>query len=112
MVPVLKFIPMPVLYGIFLYMGTAPLSEMHFFNRIRIIFIPPKYQPDYIYLRKVPLLRVHLFTFVQLCCFAFLWVVKTNETISISFPLMVIHQNYYSNMNHFLLYIYFFHDHS
>ena len=89
MTPILKFIPMPVLYGIFLYMGTAPLADMHFYDRLRIIFMPPKYQPDFLYLRKIPLVRVHLFTIVQLLCFVALWVVKTNETISISFPLMV-----------------------
>ena len=89
MVPILKFIPMPVLYGIFVYMGLAPLGEMHFYDRLRIIFMPSKYQPDLNYLRKVPIKRVHMFTAVQLLCFAVLWVVKTNETISISFPLMV-----------------------
>lgn len=80
---------MPVLYGVFLYMGTAPLAEMHFFDRLRIVFMPAKYQPDFNYLRKVPLKRVHMYTAIQLVCFAILWVVKTNETISISFPLMV-----------------------
>jgi sodium bicarbonate transporter 10 len=89
MTPILKFIPMPVLYGVFLYMGTAPLAEMHFFDRLRIVFMPAKYQPDFNYLRKVPLKRVHMYTAIQLVCFAILWVVKTNETISISFPLMV-----------------------
>lgn len=90
MVSILKFIPMPVLYGVFIYMGTAPLSEMHFYDRLRIIFMPSKYQPDLNYLRKVPIKRVHMFTAVQLLCFAVLWVVKTNETISISFPLMLV----------------------
>lgn len=89
MTPILTFIPMPVLYGVFLYMGTAPLAEMQFFDRLRIVFMPVKYQPDFPYLRKVPLKRVHMYTAVQLVCFAILWVVKTNETISISFPLMV-----------------------
>ncbi|XP_046442377.1 sodium bicarbonate cotransporter 3-like isoform X1 [Daphnia pulex] len=90
MTPILKFIPMPVLYGVFLYMGTAPLAEMHFFDRLRIVFMPAKYQPDFNYLRKVPLKRVHMYTAIQLVCFAILWVVKTNETISISFPLMLV----------------------
>lgn len=90
MTPILKFIPMPVLYGVFLYMGTATLSDMHFYDRLRIMLMPSKYQPDLNYLRQVPLKRVHMFTLVQLACFAVLWVVKTNETISISFPLMLV----------------------
>ena len=87
----MKFIKLfhQVLYGVFLYMGTAPLAEMQFYDRLRIVFMPSKYQPDFHYLRQVRLKRVHMFTLVQLVCFALLWVVKTNETISISFPLMV-----------------------
>ena len=30
--------------------------------------MPGKYQPDYPYLRRVPLRRVHLFTFIQIIC--------------------------------------------
>ncbi len=89
MTPMLKLIPMPVLYGIFLYMGLSPLSEMQFFDRMRIFFMPSKYQPDLPYLRQVRLKRIHLFTLIQLVCFAILWFVKMNETISITFPLMV-----------------------
>jgi len=90
MTPYLGHIPMPVLYGVFLYMGTSTLDDIHFFQRLRILFIPPKYQPDFEYLRAVPLKRVHMFTFVQLICFVVLWVVKGNKTISIAFPLMLV----------------------
>lgn len=51
--PILRCIPMPVLFGVFLYMGVASLKGLQFFDRILIIFMPAKYQPDYIYLRKV-----------------------------------------------------------
>jgi len=50
---VLKHIPMPVLYGVFLYMGFASLKGMQFFDRILIILMPTKYQPDYMFLRQV-----------------------------------------------------------
>jgi len=90
MTPYLNLIPMPVLYGVFLFMGTSALSDIHFFNRMRIMFMPVKYQPDYYFLRKIPLKRVHLFTLIQLVCFIVLWVVKSNETISISFPMMLV----------------------
>ncbi|OPL32989.1 sodium-driven exchanger chloride bicarbonate, partial [Mytilus galloprovincialis] len=62
---VLKFIPMPVLYGVFLYMGVASLKGMQLVQRIKIIFIPPKYQPDYEYLRHVPLTKVLATCFVR-----------------------------------------------
>ena len=63
----LQVIPMPVLYGVFLFMGVSSLNGVQLMQRICIVFMPPKYQPDYIYLRHVPLRRVHLFTAIQVC---------------------------------------------
>ena len=60
---------MPVLYGVLLYMGVASLKGMQFIERLGLIFMPPKYQPDYHYLRHVPLRQVHLFTFIQVRSF-------------------------------------------
>uniref|UniRef100_A0A8C2DWZ6 Anion exchange protein n=1 Tax=Cyprinus carpio TaxID=7962 RepID=A0A8C2DWZ6_CYPCA len=67
MAPILKFIPMPVLYGVFLYMGVASLNGVQFMDRLQLLLMPAKHQPDLIYLRHVPLRRVHLFTFIQVC---------------------------------------------
>ncbi|KAL0274169.1 UNVERIFIED_CONTAM: hypothetical protein PYX00_006656 [Menopon gallinae] len=88
--PVLSNIPMPVLFGVFLYMGVASLKGLQFFDRILIMFMPVKYQPDYMFLRQVPLRRVHLFTIIQLICLIALWIIKTFKTTSILFPLMLI----------------------
>ncbi|XP_045177486.2 electrogenic sodium bicarbonate cotransporter 1-like isoform X5 [Mercenaria mercenaria] len=87
---VLRYIPMPVLYGVFLYMGVAPLSGMQLCQRVLLVFMPAKYQPDYSYIRNVPIKRVHLFTLFQVICLAGLWVIKSIESISIAFPLMVL----------------------
>lgn len=51
--PLLSHIPMPVLFGVFLYMGFSSLKGLQFFDRILIMFMPIKYQPDYIFLRQV-----------------------------------------------------------
>ncbi|TRY64872.1 hypothetical protein DNTS_024581 [Danionella cerebrum] len=61
-----QFIPMPVLYGVFLYMGVASLNGVQFMDRLQLLLMPAKHQPDLIYLRHVPLRRVHLFTFIQI----------------------------------------------
>ena len=58
-------------------------------DRLLLIFMPVKYQPDYTYLRHVPLWRVHIFTFLQVLCLAALWAVKSIKSISIVFPLLV-----------------------
>jgi anion exchange protein len=87
---VLKIIPMPVLYGVFLYMGFTSLSDVQFIERFAILFMPAKYQPDYIFLRHVKTSRVHIFTIVQLVCFIGMWMIKTIKTTSIAFPVMLI----------------------
>ncbi|XP_076280478.1 na[+]-driven anion exchanger 1 isoform X8 [Lasioglossum baleicum] len=88
--PMLRHIPMPVLFGVFLYMGVASLKGLQFFDRILIMLMPVKYQPDYMFLRQVPLKRVHVFTVIQLTCLACLWIIKSFSSTSILFPLMLV----------------------
>ncbi|XP_068609431.1 electrogenic sodium bicarbonate cotransporter 4 [Brachionichthys hirsutus] len=87
--PVLQYIPMPVLYGVFLYMGVASLSGIQFWERIKLYLMPPKHQPDFSFLRHVPLRRVHLFTLVQMVCLAVLWILKSTF-LAIIFPVMIL----------------------
>ncbi|EGI60561.1 Sodium-driven chloride bicarbonate exchanger [Acromyrmex echinatior] len=88
--PMLRNIPMPVLFGVFLYMGVASLKGLQFFDRILIMLMPVKYQPDYMFLRQVPLKRVHMFTAIQLACLTCLWLIKSFSHTSILFPLMLV----------------------
>ncbi|XP_034458617.1 electrogenic sodium bicarbonate cotransporter 4 isoform X5 [Hippoglossus hippoglossus] len=87
--PVLQYIPMPVLYGVFLYMGVASLSGIQFWERIKLYLMPAKHQPDFSFLRHVPLRRVHLFTLVQIICLAVLWTLKSTF-LAIIFPVMIL----------------------
>ncbi|XP_008329756.1 sodium bicarbonate cotransporter 3-like isoform X2 [Cynoglossus semilaevis] len=89
MTSALKFIPMPVLYGVFLYMGVSSLKGIQFFDRIKLFGMPAKHQPDLIYLRYVPLWKVHIFTLVQLSCLVLLWVIKASAA-AVVFPIMVL----------------------
>ncbi|KAM9368113.1 electroneutral sodium bicarbonate exchanger 1 [Phaethornis superciliosus] len=86
---VLKFIPMPVLYGVFLYMGVSSLRGIQFFDRLKLFGMPAKHQPDFIYLRHVPLRKVHFFTLIQLICLVLLWAIKVSRA-AIVFPMMVL----------------------
>ncbi|XP_061211082.1 electroneutral sodium bicarbonate exchanger 1 [Neopsephotus bourkii] len=85
----LKFIPMPVLYGVFLYMGVSSLRGIQFFDRLKLFWMPAKHQPDFIYLRHVPLRKVHFFTLIQLLCLVLLWAIKASRA-AIIFPMMVL----------------------
>uniref|UniRef100_A0A915KE64 Anion exchange protein n=1 Tax=Romanomermis culicivorax TaxID=13658 RepID=A0A915KE64_ROMCU len=87
--PVMKHLPMPVLLGVFLYIGIVSLSGQQFGQRVLLLFMPMKHQPDYQWLRSVRMKRVHLFTAVQLISFIILLFVEENKQISMFFPLML-----------------------
>ncbi|XP_069924988.1 electrogenic sodium bicarbonate cotransporter 4 isoform X3 [Oryctolagus cuniculus] len=87
--PILKYIPMPVLYGVFLYMGVASLNGIQFWERCKLFLMPAKHQPDHAFLRHVPLRRIHLFTLVQVLCLAVLWILKSTVA-AIIFPVMIL----------------------
>jgi solute carrier family 4 (anion exchanger), member 1 len=46
-------IPISVLFGIFLYFGIVSLSGTQLYERIKLLFIPPKYCPNVVYARGV-----------------------------------------------------------
>ena len=70
-----------------MYMGVNTLNGMQFIDRILLLFMPAKHQPDYLYLRHVPLTKVHLFTAIQVAILAALWIIKSTPA-SLIFPLM------------------------
>ena len=65
-----------------------PVPSFQFFDRLKLFGMPAKHQPDFIYLRHVPLRKVHLFTLIQLTCLVLLWVIKASPA-AIVFPMMV-----------------------
>ncbi|KAM7358803.1 anion exchange protein Ae2 isoform 5-T8 [Cochliomyia hominivorax] len=89
MAPLLRLIPMAVLFGVFLYMGIASMSGVQFFERIRLFFMPVKHYPPTPYVKRVPTWKMHLFTFIQVLCLALLWAVKSSK-ISLAFPFFLI----------------------
>ncbi|CAL1688439.1 unnamed protein product [Lasius platythorax] len=54
------------------------------------MLMPVKYQLDYMFLRQVPLKRVHTFTVIQLACLACLRLIKSISSTSILFSLMLV----------------------
>ena len=62
---VLELLPLPVLYGLVLYLGVASCYGVQFLQRFKLLFIPSKHRPDYEYLRHVPNRRIHAYTFIQ-----------------------------------------------
>lgn len=76
-------------------MCSPPLHPpSQFWDRIKLYLMPSKHQPDFSYLRHVPLRRVHLFTLVQITCLAVLWILKSTF-LAIIFPVMVCRRTHW-----------------
>jgi mannitol/fructose-specific phosphotransferase system IIA component (Ntr-type) len=88
LLPLLKSVPMAVLYGLFLFMGVVSMAGNQFFERMRLWAMEPASYPATHYIRRVPVWTVHKFTLVQLACLVVLWVVKVSAW-AIVFPLFI-----------------------
>nr|XP_036219895.1 band 3 anion transport protein isoform X7 [Bactrocera oleae]XP_036219896.1 band 3 anion transport protein isoform X7 [Bactrocera oleae]XP_036219897.1 band 3 anion transport protein isoform X7 [Bactrocera oleae]XP_036219898.1 band 3 anion transport protein isoform X7 [Bactrocera oleae]XP_036219899.1 band 3 anion transport protein isoform X7 [Bactrocera oleae] len=89
MAPLLRLVPMAVLFGVFLYMGIASMSGVQFFDRMGLYFMPVKHYPPTPYVKRVPTWKMHMFTTIQLLCLTLLWAVKSSK-ISLAFPFFLI----------------------
>ncbi|KAM9215174.1 band 3 anion transport protein isoform 2-T2 [Leptosomus discolor] len=89
MEPILKHIPLAVLFGIFLYMGVTSLFGVQLFDRILLLLMPPKYHPKEPYVTRVSTWRMHLFTLIQIIILVVLWVVKSTPA-SLALPFVLI----------------------
>lgn len=109
--PILRQVPLAVLFGVFLYMGVASMNGIQMLDRIKMLFMPVKHHPPVGYVRRVsPSLfpfkcseihssaffsiqvrtfRMHLFTFIQLLAIAALWAIKSTQA-ALAFPFILI----------------------
>lgn len=53
MAPLLRLVPMAVLFGVFLYMGISSIDGIQFFERLKLIFMPVKHHSEAPYVRHV-----------------------------------------------------------
>ena len=87
--PVLKLIPVPVLYGVFLYMGITSLSTNQFWSRFSMLFMQPSRYPNEPYTQHVSISQMHKYTAIQLFLFILLYVVQVIKPIAIVFPIVI-----------------------
>lgn len=87
--PLLRSIPISVLYGVFLYLGITALSHLKLTQRINLLFVQAKHHPDHRYIRKVKTHKVHLFTCIQLVCLLVVLIIK-NSILAPMFPFFIV----------------------
>merc|ERR1711988_1215557 len=88
--PCLKYLPKAVLYGVFLFMGVSSLNGNELFERLGLwaIWDTSKY-PQYPYLHKVSVKRVHIFTALQAVGLAVLYTLKSIKEAAVVFPFFI-----------------------
>lgn len=86
--PLIKLIPMPVLFGLFLFMGMTTLVGNQFFERLTLWLTDPQLYPVKHYTRSVKHLRIHLFTAIQALALLALWFLKASKA-GLLFPVLI-----------------------
>ena len=87
--PLVKTIPMSVLFGLFLYMGITTLAGNEFFERVKMWAMDPELYPTtHPFMGKVPIPVIKAYTAVQVVCLAALWILKSSA-LGLLFPILI-----------------------
>merc|ERR1712194_60566 len=86
----LKFVPKPVLLGVFLFMGVSSLNGNELFERLYLwaIWDSSKY-PKYSYVKTVSSQKIHMFTFLQVMMLGILYALKSIKAVAVVFPFFI-----------------------
>ena len=88
--PAIKKIPLPVLLGVFLFMGLSSMPGIQFWNRFLLFFQQPSKYTATAYTKYVEKNRVHRYTLLQIVFFCGVFIVQNTPAIAIIFPFMTL----------------------
>ena len=86
----LQLLPMPVLYGVFLFMGLSALPNIQFWHRFLMFFQQPSRYAETPYNRYMKKWRVHMYTCFEIFFFGLIFLTQNFKAISIVFPFMTL----------------------
>jgi len=86
----MKKIPMPVLLGVFLFMGLSSLGSIDFWKRFLMFFQQPSLYDETPFTKYMKLGRIDMYTIVQLIFFSGVFIVQNTKSIAIAFPFMTL----------------------
>jgi hypothetical protein len=81
-------IPVPVLYGVFLFMGLASLPSNQFWNRFTYWFMDSTKYPESPATKYMPRGQLHKFTLIQVGLFVTLMTFRSMNVIAFAFPII------------------------
>ncbi|XP_063691988.1 solute carrier family 4 member 11-like isoform X3 [Bolinopsis microptera] len=88
----LNYIPIPVLYGLFVFLAIVALDDIQLWERMLLIFTEQNSYPPTSYIRKVPQKAVHTFTIIQVIQLAVLCAISFSGSpyLKMLFPALLI----------------------
>ena len=89
LLPMLRFLPIPVVSGVFLYLGRKLMTGNTFLKRIKDGCAEKKRLPDDHPINVLGRKKMNIFTSVQVLCLIGLWTFKQNSATAIFFPSVI-----------------------
>ena len=89
LLPMIRKVPIPVVSGVFLFLGRKLMSGNSFLQRIRDMFIEKNRLPEDHPIQMLGRKRMSIFTIIQVFCLVGLWTFKQNPSTAIFFPSVI-----------------------
>lgn len=89
LLPMLRYVPIPVVSGVFLFLGRKLMSGNTFLQRVRDSIAEKSRLPDDHPIHVLGRKRMNWFTATQIACLAGLWAFKQNASTAIFFPSVI-----------------------
>jgi hypothetical protein len=89
LLPLLGTVPIPVVSGVFLFLGRKLMSGNSFLQRIRDSFVESSRLPSDHPILFIGRKKTTIFTIIQIACLIGLWKFKQNSATSIFFPSVI-----------------------
>jgi hypothetical protein len=86
LLPVLGYVPIPVVAGVFLFLGRKLMTGNSFLQRVRDTFVQKTRLPTDHPILSIGRKKTTLFTITQVLCLFGLWTFKQNSSTAIFFP--------------------------
>jgi hypothetical protein len=89
LLPLIRRVPIPVVSGVFLFLGRKLMSGNFFLQRCRDVFVEKERLSEDHPIQTLGRKRMGLFTLIQVFCLMGLWAFKQNPSTAIFFPSVI-----------------------
>jgi hypothetical protein len=90
LLPLIRLVPIPVVAGVFLFLGRKLMSGNSFLRRTRDMFVETDRLPEDHPVQTIGRKRMALFTVIQMFSLMGLWAFKQNPSTAIFFPSAIV----------------------